>query len=214
MQIVDLDIEAVRPNPQNPNVMDSDAFKALLSEIKERGFVQPVLVREVEVDSANPRITHELVDGEHRWRALRSLGAESVPCVVAEDDDDTEALLRMITMNRFRGQFLPVRLASLIADLRTRVDEEELRGRLAMSTKEWAHYVELAEFGDDVLDDPPGSEDEEEEEPGDRTVEMVVVATPDQADRINTLLEELTDGNEEREATAMAKAAREYGADD
>jgi len=58
----------VVPNPWNPNKMNERQFDAELESIMHNGFIDPVTVRE---NAANEG--HEIIDGEHRWRALQFL---------------------------------------------------------------------------------------------------------------------------------------------
>lgn len=131
----------IAPDPSNPNTMPEHMLRALADEIRLRGFVQPLLVREVADDPDGVR--YRIVDGEQRWRVLGQLGAETVPCVVEGLGED-DARVRMLTMNRLRGRFVPLRLAHLLADLSQEVGESETAGRLALSRDELRGYLATA----------------------------------------------------------------------
>ena len=67
-------LELIAPNPRQPRrSFDQDTLQALADSVRERGIVQPVLVRPVAGG------TYELVAGERRWRAAQIAGMESVP---------------------------------------------------------------------------------------------------------------------------------------
>ncbi len=83
--------------PSNPNHMDEDKYLTLVRAMKEKGFLQPVLVREVQGRM-------EIVDGHHRVKAARELGMSSVPAVVVDEMDDADAAILRIGMNRLRGE--------------------------------------------------------------------------------------------------------------
>lgn len=205
MKIEDIEHELIHPAKDNPNEMDTATMKALRSDIENNGFVQPVLVR----PDPEGEGTYEIVDGEHRWRVLGEMGLASVPCVVTEADD-TDAAIRRITMNRLRGQFVPVRLAHLLADLNQRIPEDEIRRRLAMEGKELRNYLALDSFLEEGDPQPP-PKPPGEKEPDDRQ-DMVFVCTREQAQRADRLLEALTDGDDEQVAPVLAKQARAYNA--
>jgi len=202
LEIVDIEHGAIRPAPENPNEMSPAQMKALREEIRLRGFVQPVLVRKVEIDSANPQVEYEIVDGEHRWRLLGELGAETVPCVV-EESDDVSAKVRQITMNRLRGAFVPIKLAHLLADLTNAVPEAEMRKRLAMDKSDMTGYLDLAGY---LEPDDPVEREPAEPKPG---VEVAVVATPTQAATLADVLGRLTGGKPEDEPKVIAKLAKD-----
>lgn len=145
LQVVPLPLARIRRNPANPNVIRPDLLDTLREDIRENGFTQPILVRPVEGDEDHD---YELVDGEHRHRVLEELGATVVPAVVTEADD-TEAALRLLTMNRLRGSFVPIRMAKLLVRLNETVGEKELMRRLGMEQFELRDHLRLADFGGD-----------------------------------------------------------------
>jgi ParB family chromosome partitioning protein len=74
----------LRPNPRNPRqTFSEDALQELADSIRERGIVQPILVRQL------PGLTnvYEIIAGERRWRAAQRVGLHEVPIVVVEADD-------------------------------------------------------------------------------------------------------------------------------
>ena len=79
-------IEFLRPNPRNPrkNFAEGDLGE-LAASIRERGIVQPIVVRPL------PDLPdgYEIVAGERRWRAAQMAGLHEVPVVVVEIDDRT-----------------------------------------------------------------------------------------------------------------------------
>jgi ParB family chromosome partitioning protein len=70
------DIDSIRPNPYQPRRRFVDQeLKGLSSSIKEKGIIQPLVVRTVSTG-------YELIVGERRWRAARLAGVRQVPVVV------------------------------------------------------------------------------------------------------------------------------------
>ena len=77
-------IEHIRPNPRNPRRHYSDVeLDELAASIKERGIIQPVVVRAVR----GARDAYEIIAGERRWRAAQRAGLHELPIVVVEATD-------------------------------------------------------------------------------------------------------------------------------
>lgn len=77
-------IEFIRPNPRNPRrTFDDENLTELSDSIKEKGVIQPIIVR------ANARTAdaYEIIAGERRWRAAQKAGIHEVPVVIVEADD-------------------------------------------------------------------------------------------------------------------------------
>jgi ParB family chromosome partitioning protein len=73
----------LRANPHNPRkTYDAEDLADLTSSIKEKGIVQPILVRPVAGSS-----DFEIIAGERRWRAAQKAGLHEVPVVVHEVSD-------------------------------------------------------------------------------------------------------------------------------
>jgi len=76
----------LRPNPRNPRKhFRPDEIEALAGSIRQRGIVQPILVRPV----ADQASVYEIVAGERRWRAAQVACLHEVPVVIVEVDDRT-----------------------------------------------------------------------------------------------------------------------------
>ena len=101
-------IEFLRPNPRNPRKnFDETELDELAGSIKERGVIQPVLVRAI------PRVAdaYEIVAGERRWRAAQRAGLHEIPIVVIEAGD-REALEIAIVENVQRADLNALEEAS------------------------------------------------------------------------------------------------------
>ena len=99
-------IEFVKPNPRNPRQLFSDAdLEELASSIRERGIIQPIVVRAKGADQ------YELIAGERRWRAAQRAGLHEVPIVVL-DVSDAEALELAVIENVQRTDLNPIEEAT------------------------------------------------------------------------------------------------------
>src|SRR5271166_6567895 len=77
-------IEFLRSNPRNPRKgFDEVELQELAESIRERGIIQPILVRHL----AGMSNVYEIIAGERRWRAAQRVGLHEVPIVVIEADD-------------------------------------------------------------------------------------------------------------------------------
>jgi ParB-like nuclease domain len=84
--------------PGNENVLDEETYVGLVRFIKEKGFKQPLLVRQLNGGK------YGVVDGIHRKRAAIEVGLTMVPCEVDETiKSDADARAIRIGMNKNRG---------------------------------------------------------------------------------------------------------------
>src|SRR5438128_534168 len=106
-------IEFVRPNPRNPRRAFAEAdLDELAASIRERGIIQPILVRTVRgaIDQ------YEIVAGERRWRAAQRAGLHDVPVLLLEVSDK-ESLELAIIENVQRADLNPLEEANGYASL-------------------------------------------------------------------------------------------------
>jgi len=81
-------IEKLRPNPDQPRRrFDDEALAELAQSIREKGILQPLIVRPL----AGTEDEFEIVAGERRWRAAQRAGLHQAP-VLVRDFNDTEVL--------------------------------------------------------------------------------------------------------------------------
>jgi ParB family chromosome partitioning protein len=100
-------IELVRANPKNPRKHFSEAeLDDLANSIRERGIIQPIVVRQ-----ARGAETFEIIAGERRWRAAQRAALHDVPVVVVEAND-SEALQLAIIENVQRTDLNPIEEAA------------------------------------------------------------------------------------------------------
>lgn len=205
LEVVKLPIESVEPDPQNPNELPDDMMDTLKQDVKERGFVQPIVVREIPIEDADEEQRFMLIDGEHRWRVLRDLGYEFVPAVI-DDLSEIDAKIRNVTLNRIRGQLVPIKLALLLADLSKKIPQDELTRRLGMDSGEFADTLRLASFTDPVAERVRDATAREEKE-APEVLQFVLDKRDAKVveDVIAKLVNETTD-----RAAALVKLARAY----
>jgi len=84
-----LPLAFLTPNPNNPRKRFSDdALADLTASIKERGVVQPLIVRPAAgLTGERGGDRYEIIAGERRWRAAQKAGLHDVPVIVREAND-------------------------------------------------------------------------------------------------------------------------------
>ena len=101
-------IEFLKPNPRNPRRSFSDEeLDGLAASIKERGIIQPVVVRALGASSDH----YEIIAGERRWRAAQRAGLHEIPIVPLEATD-SQALELAIIENVQRSDLNPLEEAA------------------------------------------------------------------------------------------------------
>jgi len=88
-EVLYIKLEQIRPSPLQPRVdFDNQSMEELTQSIKEKGVIQPVLVRRTGDN-------FELIAGERRFRAANMLNLKEIPAIVknVEDRDSLEIAL-------------------------------------------------------------------------------------------------------------------------
>lgn len=108
-------LDLLTPSPTNPRKHFSDAeIKSLADNIAQQGLIEPIIVRPAPVG-------YEIVAGERRYRALKSLGKHAAECVVRELTD-AEVLDMQVSENLQREDLTPLDWAAAYKAL---VDHEK-----------------------------------------------------------------------------------------
>src|SRR3954447_4848821 len=141
-------VELISPNPRQPRqAFDEQGLVALSESLRERGVLQPVLVRPL------PGGKYELIAGERRWRAAQLAELETIPAVV-QAHEDAESLELALIENMAREDLNPVEEARACALL---VDElgltrEEVGRRVGRSRVAVSNLMRLLDLPDEVLE--------------------------------------------------------------
>ena len=141
-------VELIRPNPRQPRRdFDEGALLALAESLRERGVLQPVLVRPVHGG------TYELIAGERRWRAAQLADFETVPAVV-RPHDDAESLELALIENMAREDLNPVEEARACALLveELGLTREDVGRRVGRSRVAVSNLLRVLDLPDEVLD--------------------------------------------------------------
>ncbi|WP_246040621.1 ParB/RepB/Spo0J family partition protein [Roseovarius arcticus] len=138
-------VEQVVANPDQPRRrFDADLLDDLAASIKEKGIIQPLIVR-------RKGDGYEIVAGERRWRAAQKAGLHRIP-VVIRDFDDTEVLEIAIIENIQRADLNPVEEAAGYVQLMNKFGhtQEKLAEALGKSRSHIANTMRLMQLPEAV----------------------------------------------------------------
>jgi len=146
---VEVELSLIRPPAANPrkNFIDKD-LNELAESIKEHGIIQPIVV--VRQGAAG----YEVVSGERRYRAAKSLGLVKVPVVIRTNDDDQELSEIRLIENIQRADLNPIEVAiayqKLINDYK--LTQESLSKRVGKSRASIANSMRLLNLPKQLVD--------------------------------------------------------------
>lgn len=140
-------IERIRPNPDQPRKQfDSAPLDDLVASIREKGVLQPLIVRAVGDE-------FEIVAGERRWRAAQQAQLHKLPVIVREFTD-TEVLEVAIIENIQRADLNAIEEAAGFKQLMDRFGhtQEKLAEALGKSRSHIANLLRLLNLPTSIQD--------------------------------------------------------------
>ncbi|WP_288557343.1 nucleoid occlusion protein [uncultured Lactobacillus sp.] len=145
-QIQDIELDKIVPNRYQPRrEFSDDSMKELAETLDKDGLLQPIVVREDGEDH------YEIIAGERRYRAAKSLGWETIPAIVKNMDDDQAASLALIE-NLQREDLNPIDEAKAYTNLMKLNDltQTALAKDMGKSQSYVANKLRLLKLDDDV----------------------------------------------------------------
>ncbi|MCC7429940.1 ParB/RepB/Spo0J family partition protein [bacterium] len=104
--VSNISVDEIKPNPYQPRkYFDPEMLEDLRQSIKEKGIIQPITVRKVLPDG------YELISGERRLRAVKSLAMETIPAYILSVNSMEEMLEIAIIENIQRDDLNPIEIA-------------------------------------------------------------------------------------------------------
>ncbi len=104
-EVLDLEIDSIVPNEYQPRrIFNDKALNELVASIKEKGVIQPVIVRRTAGS------VYQLIAGERRWRSAKLAGLDRIP-VIVKDAAPVEALELALIENIQREDLNPLETA-------------------------------------------------------------------------------------------------------
>ena len=137
--IIDLEIDKIEVNPYQPRThFNEQAIEELAESIKTLGIIQPVTVRKL------GRNQYQLVSGERRYRAAKSLDFDTIPAFVRIANDQ-ETLEMALVENIQRRDLDPIEIAlsyqRLIDEIQ--LTQNQLSERVGKKRSTVANYIRL-----------------------------------------------------------------------
>ncbi len=140
-------IKDIIPNKFQPRrVFDEIELEKLSDSIQEKGVLQPVLVRKIDVG-------YELIAGERRYRAASMCKLEYIPAII-KDISDQEMLEISIIENIQREDFNPIEEADAYNKLMTdfNLTQEQVSQKIGKSRSAVANFLRLRNLPDQIKD--------------------------------------------------------------
>ena len=145
-QLLDLDIDKIEPNPQQPRSrFTEEKLEELAQSIRVNGLVQPILVRRAEGGR------FQLVAGERRWRASQRAGLQKVKAVVRDIPDDKLLELALIE-NIQRAELNAIEEAHAYQNLIVRLGmtQDEVAQQVGKDRSSVANFLRLLKLPEPV----------------------------------------------------------------
>lgn len=130
-------MDKLTPHPDNPNRMSKANFAKLVRNIERTGRYEPLIVRAV--SSIEHPDCFQIINGHHRWLALKELGKKEADAIVWDIDDDQADIL-LATLNRLCGQDVLEKKLALLKRLNKKMQSSEL-AKLLPQTKKQIQYL-------------------------------------------------------------------------
>jgi ParB family transcriptional regulator, chromosome partitioning protein len=143
-----ISIDRLEPNPQQPR-MDLGDLGEMISSIKERGVLEPILVRPSQLGGR-----YMIISGERRYRAAKEAGLREVPCIEMDVDDRGVAEIALIE-NLQRKDLTPFEEADGLAILVERFGytHEDIAKKIGKSRSSVTETLSIAVMPRDIRDE-------------------------------------------------------------
>ncbi len=145
-EILQIDIENIKTNPYQPRRnFDEEKIKELAETIKEKGIIEPLIVRKAPLG-------YELISGERRLRAAKMAGLKRVPCIVRPAGEEETLELALIE-NLQREDLNPLEEARAYKMLKERfgLTQEEIAKKVGKDRATVANSLRLLKLPEEIL---------------------------------------------------------------
>jgi ParB family chromosome partitioning protein len=141
-------IEHLDPNPLQPRVEIGDLTE-LISSVKERGVLEPLLVK-----PSSMKGRWMIIAGERRWRAATAAGLREVPCIEMDVEDEVVAEIALIE-NMQRKDLTPWEEADGLASLchRFGYTHEDVARKIGKSRSTVTEALALATIPEEIREE-------------------------------------------------------------
>ncbi|MBX3278782.1 MAG: ParB/RepB/Spo0J family partition protein [Acidobacteria bacterium] len=141
-------IERLEPNPKQPRIEFGD-LSELVASVREKGVLEPLLVRPSEVGGR-----FMIISGERRFRAAREVGLRELPCIEMDVDDRAVAEIALIE-NLQRKDLTPFEEAEglLVLVDRFGYTHEDVARKIGKSRSSVTEALSIAGLPADIKDE-------------------------------------------------------------
>lgn len=145
--INEIDIDLIIPNREQPRRnFDPERIDALAQSIDELGLIQPIVLR-------RKGSFYEIIAGERRWRACKTLNLKKIPAVIKEVDEFTIVQLALIE-NLQREDLNPIEEANAFKNLidQYEMTQERLSKIVGKSRSYITNYLRMLKLEPEIQD--------------------------------------------------------------
>ncbi|WP_036745654.1 ParB/RepB/Spo0J family partition protein [Paenibacillus sp. UNC451MF] len=149
MDIIEISTHLIDEDTDQPRYQfDEDALQELMKSIEELGLLSPIKVRSAK------DARYKIIYGNRRYKACKTLGRPTIPCIVSDITDETEIYLEQIAENLTREGFSPIEEAEafnkLLNDPKFSSSTKFLSSRLGKPESYIKNKCELLKFSNAV----------------------------------------------------------------
>lgn len=145
-RVFDIAVGELRPNRHQPReAFEPDAVRELADSIREKGVIQPVVVRREETG-------YQLIAGERRLRAAKEAGLETVPAILLDVGSDQEMMEISLIENVQREDLNPIEEAKAYRALMETcfLTQEEVAQKVGKSRSTVTNTLRLLHLAEEV----------------------------------------------------------------
>jgi len=112
VNITELPIALIDEDTEQPRYQfDEETMQELMNSIEELGLLSPIKVRTTKDGR------YKIIYGNRRYKACKTLGRQSIPCIVSDVTDELEIYLEQVAENLTREGFSPIEEAEAFSKL-------------------------------------------------------------------------------------------------
>lgn len=115
-KVVTFALDKLKPNGWNPNVVTPEKMASIEYGFRTDGWLASQALLVWRKDDAG-KIQNVIIDGEHRWKAARTVGLADGPVVFLDGVSETEAKALTIKLNQKRGEWDEDALGKLLREV-------------------------------------------------------------------------------------------------
>jgi ParB family transcriptional regulator, chromosome partitioning protein len=145
-EIVFVDVNAITSNPFQPRQdFDKEEIANLAQSIEKQGLLQPILLRKKET-------FYEIISGERRFRAMKLLGNNQVPCIVKPNISDHEMIEMALVENIQRENLNDIEQALAYQRLmiECNLSHEEISKKVGKSRSTITNFLRLLKLPEEI----------------------------------------------------------------